>query len=79
MIYQTTITRKGQLTVPKRIRDLLKLTPSRKVSVALSDNGSLATIHPAHDFVEVARRVKVKRRVDPLKARVRLETSYARS
>lgn len=41
----TTITRKGQVTIPKRVRDGLGLKPGSKVEIEMQP-GHLATIRP---------------------------------
>lgn len=41
----TTITTKGQVTIPKRVRDSLGLKPGRKVTFGVDENGH-ATIIP---------------------------------
>lgn len=33
MAYQTTITKKGQITIPKVIREFLRLKPGEKISL----------------------------------------------
>ena len=35
----TTVTTKGQVTIPKRVRDRLGLAPGSKVDFALDENG----------------------------------------
>jgi len=35
----TTITSKGQVTIPKRVRDTLGLKPGRKVEIGVDQNG----------------------------------------
>ncbi len=73
MTYQITITRKGQLTIPKDIRDALHLGVSKKVIIELEDNGAAARILPALDFLEVAKKIKLKRPANPVHARAHLE------
>lgn len=36
---QATITSKGQITIPKDVRDVLHLEPGRKVDFLISENG----------------------------------------
>lgn len=84
MVYKTTITRKGQVTIPKPLRDRYRLGPSAKVIWEDSAEGIIA--RPSVDFVEVARRMRleVKRRFkgtkipDVLKGRAYMEKNYRR-
>ena len=84
MTYQTTITRKGQATIPKSLRDRYRLSPPAKVIWEERTEGILA--RPSVDFLEVARRIRldVKRRFkgkkipDVLKARAYMEKQYRR-
>jgi len=41
----TTVTSKGQVTVPKRVRDALGLKPGSKVEIGVQSNG-VATLKP---------------------------------
>jgi AbrB family looped-hinge helix DNA binding protein len=42
----TTLTSKGQVTIPKRIRDALGLKPGQRVEFSVGDNGTVV-IHRA--------------------------------
>lgn len=78
MAYQTTITQKGQITIPKEIRDILHLGKSKKVLIELEESGTTARIVPAYDFLEVAKKIKVKKKINPITARAQLESGYVR-
>lgn len=78
MTYQTTITKKGQITIPKAIRDILKLEKGNKLFVELRKNKKEIEIKVAEDFLEFARKIKIKRKIDPVKAREYMETHYER-
>ncbi len=78
MPYFTTITKKGQITIPKDMRAVLNLTRFRKIFLELGKNGKEIKIMPSADFLEIAKRVKVKKKANPLKARQALEKSYER-
>lgn len=41
MRYETRMTVKGQITIPKDVRDLLGLAPGQKVSIEMQDDGSV--------------------------------------
>ena len=79
MAYQTTVTQKGQITIPKPIRDILQLTGSKKVMIELEEGEASARITPADDFLAVAKSIRVKKKVSPIRARAIMESSYARS
>ena len=76
----TTLTSKGQVTIPKRIRDALSLNPGCLVDFALTGNGDVV-IHKAGagpesrpDRFDAARgRADVKWRTDELMALLRGE------
>lgn len=79
MSYQTTITRKGQITIPKPLRDTLELNRFRKIIVELGQDAKDIKIRPADDFLKIAQKIKVIKKTDPIKARQQLEKSYERS
>lgn len=78
MTYQTTITKKGQITIPKEIRDILKLEEGKKLEVELERRKGEIKIKPAYDFLEIAKKIKVKKKIDPVKAREYMEKFYER-
>lgn len=78
MIYQTTLTSKGQITIPKTIRDALHLVKSRKVQLTLSADKKSAIIEPTEDFFELTKKISVKKNIDLIKARQQFEQSYER-
>lgn len=77
MTYQTTITKKGQVTIPKPFRDMLKLNKFRKIVVEIDQKKKILKMAPATDFLEVARKITVKRK-NPLLARGLMEKKYVR-
>lgn len=79
MPYQTTVTQKGQITIPKSIRDALQLIGSKKVIIELEEGEASARITPVDDFLAVAKSIRVRKKVNPLRARAIMESSYARS
>lgn len=79
IIYQTTLTQKGQITIPKTIRQALHLVPRQKVRLYLAGNDKVATIEPAEDFLTLSAQVKITKKTDPLQARQQLERRYERA
>jgi AbrB family looped-hinge helix DNA binding protein len=76
----TTITVKGQVTIPKRVRDALELTPGTRVEFAVNEEGEVvlrkarrhAVRERKQDRFEAARgRAEVKWRTDELMALLR--------
>ena len=78
MTYQTTVTSKGQITIPKAFRDRHRLDKNRRVTVEMEATGKGLKVKPAPDFLEVAKRLKVRRKLDPVKAREFMERNYER-
>lgn len=78
MSYQSTITKKGQITIPKKIRDALDLDTLNKVVIEFKEGDEKITVRPPRDFLELARAIRVKRKIDPVKAREYMEKHYER-
>jgi AbrB family looped-hinge helix DNA binding protein len=78
MTYRTSITSKGQIAIPKEFRDHLQLRPSTRLIVELGSHGREIVIKPPVDFMEFARNIKVKKKIDPVKAREYMEKHYER-
>jgi AbrB family looped-hinge helix DNA binding protein len=76
MAYLTTITKKGQITIPKEIRKILKLGEKERLIVELERKKREIKIKPTEDFLEFAKKIKVKRKIDPIKARLFMEKHY---
>ena len=76
MTYSTNLTKKGQLTIPKSIREKLKLDPTKKLSVDISNQEIRIKSHP--DILDLAGTFKPKRKADVLKAREALGKAYER-
>lgn len=78
MAYFTTITKKGQITIPKPIRDALELKTTDKILVEIPPKGGVIMVKPVEDFLEVAEKIRVKKKIDPLKTRELMEKMYER-
>ncbi len=78
MSYQTTITKKGQITIPKEIREILKLEEGKKLGVELEKRKGEIKIKPAPDILDLAGTFKIKRKINVLKAREAMEKRYER-
>lgn len=50
---QTTITTKGQATIPKGVRDHLNLKPGDKVEFVLSENGEVVLKGRGHSLLDL--------------------------
>jgi len=62
MSYISTITQKGQVTIPKSIRDFLGV--SSKDQVVFAKKGKKVTLRPAPDFMALRGSVKGKKYTD---------------
>ncbi len=74
MTYRTTLTRKGQATVPKPLRDRFNLRASATLVWDADESG--IHIRPPVDLLEVVKRIRVKRKKDPVKARGYMQKKY---
>ena len=76
--YASPVTKKGQMTIPKEVRDALGLDIIKKVFINFDPQSRTATLKPPEDFFSVIKRIKVKNKMDPVKARELLEKHYER-
>ena len=76
MSYQATITSKGQITIPKKIRELLRLETSSKVIFEVKEEE--VKIKPVVDILEIAGTLKSKKQISALKLREKFEKEYER-
>lgn len=72
----TTVTQKGQVTLPKAIRELFGVKEYDKVLVEPGDDH--IKIKPTEDILDLAGKYKSKKNKTALKARKSLETNYQR-
>jgi AbrB family looped-hinge helix DNA binding protein len=78
MTYFTAVTQKGQITIPKKIRDIFGLTRTDKVSVSFSRGEKVIKVKPVKDFVKVAEQIIIKKKTSPLLTREMMEKKYER-
>lgn len=78
MHYPATITQKGQITIPKQIRDALALKPAQRIMIDLEKDTKEIKIKPVEDFLDIAKRIRVKKKISVLKAREYFEKNYER-
>jgi AbrB family looped-hinge helix DNA binding protein len=63
----TTVTSKGQVTIPKRVRDALGLKPGSKVEI-VAQKGTIATLKLAGQ----SRRSEIRKRLESVSGTMRL-------
>lgn len=76
MQFVTTVTQKGQVTIPKYLREAFKIKRMSKVAILASRNQLV--IQPLEDIVDLAGTLKPKQKRSILKARAEMERSYHR-
>jgi len=79
MTYQTSMTRKGQITIPKPLRDLLGLNISSNIILNPVKNKAEIVIKTHPDIIDLAGSLKLKKKATSvLKAREAFEKHYRR-
>lgn len=80
MTHSTTLTQKGQITIPKLMREFLRLKTGQRISLELEEEKEEIKLKVYPDILELAGKIKVKKNkgVDPVKAREYMETHYER-
>lgn len=76
MIYRTNITQKGQLTIPKPIRDELKLKPN--IQVIISFENKTLKIKPSQTLLDIAGTFRPKNVVSAVSLRSKMNLSYGK-
>lgn len=76
MTFRTTITQKGQLTIPKIIRDRLNLKPN--IQVIISFENQALKIKPSHTILDIAGTFKPQNVVSALTLRQKMSQSYGK-
>lgn len=79
MTYHSTVTKKGQITLPKEVREFLKLSETQRIIIEFEPKNKVAYIKSADDFLEIAKVITPQKRIDPVRAREYLEKSYERT
>lgn len=72
----TTVTQKGQVTIPKALREKIGLKFFDKVALDVEDD--FIKIQPTVDILSLAGKLKIQRKKTLLKARERFSQSYQR-
>ena len=80
MSFITTVTTKGQITLPKNIRDFLGLYPKTRVTVNLDERNRAVKFEPIVNFLDFAGclndKVPKEKRMDAVEARAYMEKHY---
>lgn len=73
----TSITQKGQVTIPKRLRERIGLSTNSKVYIEVTGNSVKLT--PTYDILDIAGQLKPRQKKSILEARQLMEKSYNRT
>lgn len=78
MEYITTITKKGQLTIPKEVREFLAILRAGKVILGLDQDKAKIALKQ-FNFLDLAGKFKPKgKKQDPVELREQMASSYQR-
>ncbi len=72
----TTVTQKGQVTIPVAIRNALGINPYDRVQVRMGDG--VVKVEPVEDLLDIAGKFKAPKGKSALKARAYMEKHYKR-
>lgn len=78
MVYSTTITRKGQITIPKSLREQFGFSPDKRISIEVTPKRQELRLKAYHDIVEIAGTFHPQRKKNALKAREYMAKHYER-
>ena len=78
MRYSTTITKKGQMTVPKQVRESFNILAPSQITLDVDEDKKSFRIIPQKDILDMAGRFKAKKTQGILKAREKFESKYER-
>ncbi len=76
MTYQTTITKKGQIVIPKEIRDKINIKAPQKLIIEFDEKQKKIEIRPGKSIFELAGKIKPKKVVSAVKLREIMEKKY---
>jgi len=78
MTYQTTITKKGQIVIPKDVREALGIKANQKITFIIKSGEQKAIIKPARDILDIAGKHKPRKITSAFKLREEFEKNYER-
>ncbi len=76
MSYQSTITRKGQITIPKEIRKIFKLEEGKRVDIEYEIKNKEIKIKHAPDILDLAGTFKPEKVINAVKVRELMTRKY---
>ncbi|OHB18578.1 MAG: hypothetical protein A2666_01225 [Parcubacteria group bacterium RIFCSPHIGHO2_01_FULL_47_10b] len=79
MTYTVSITKKGQMTLPKAVRDALDINTPDMILLDFDDTSKTLQIQKAPDILSFAGKYKSPKGMTALKAREYMETHYKRA
>jgi len=83
MQFQATVSSKGQIVIPKKFRDILKIKSQQSITISLNEKKKEVTIKKEADILDLVESgqfpVKVKKVIPALKTRELFESKYERS
>ena len=79
-MYTSTITQKGQVLIPKKVRDAMKLIPNQRVRISQRVEGGTikAVVESEPNIMELAGKFKAPKGKNALKGREYMEKRYER-
>lgn len=79
MRYSYTLTKKGQLTLPREVREHLGLKPSSRVSLLFDRKRRMIQVEAVKDIVDLAGTITSQKPFEPGKLRELFEKEYERA
>ncbi len=77
MTYKTSVTKKGQMTIPKKLRDALGIDKNTQVEIELDQKNKVLKVKNIPDISEVKGMIK-NPKGGVMKAREKMEEEYKR-
>ncbi|MBD3366482.1 AbrB/MazE/SpoVT family DNA-binding domain-containing protein [candidate division WWE3 bacterium] len=81
-MFITTVTKAGQITIPKPMRDLLGIGTTDRVQLKVveGEDYKQLSVEPVEDIMDILGTIEARanKGSDPVEARRKLETSYRR-